>query len=137
MNRVSIAAVALYAAAMLGSRNDVAAQEFSVGPSSIEFGRSAAVDARAAVVRNDTRQLQTYRVYWVDFDQTEDGTHRYFPFGEHPKSCKGRVELAGASILVGPGERGSFAVRMAPPARRRAGPSCSWSRRCRPAEASG
>ena len=91
-----------------------AAAQFAVYPVSLELEATSGVAARNVTVENQGSETLEVRVYAGDYDRAPTGDHRYFRFGEHERTCAGRLETFPDQLALAPGERGEIRIRMQP-----------------------
>ena len=98
-----------------------ASAQFSAAPAIVELetGDSAAVGT--IEVRNRGDGELGLRVYVGDFEQDEEGLHRFVEPGEHGRSCADRLHLFPEGATLQPGGRLEVVARLEP------GPLSCWS----------
>ena len=99
---------------VLLSTPGAAAAQFAVYPVSLELEATGRVAARSVTVENQGSETLEVRIYPSDYDRAPSGDHRYVRFGEHERSCSGRLETFPDQLALGPGERGEIRIRMQP-----------------------
>jgi hypothetical protein len=99
-----------------------AAAQFSAHPVALRL-TSVADTASVAVVRvrNHGTEHMQFRFYLSDFDQTEEGEHRFMEPRQHPSSCTDRLTVIPERAVVAP--QASYEVRV----RLEHGPTSCWS----------
>lgn len=105
---------------LLGLAGPAAAQ-FSVQPVILEMRVGDSASVATVAVRNESNEAMQLRVYTADFDQPEDGSHRFMEPGTHPRSCAGRLQPYPSDLTLEPKQAGEVQVRLAP------GDSTCWS----------
>lgn len=98
-----------------------AAAQFSAQPVIVEMRPGDESAWSTFAVRNEADELLQLRIYAADFDQTEDGSHRYMEPGTHPHSCGDRLRYHPDDLLLDEHESADVRVRMEP------GASTCWS----------
>lgn len=98
-----------------------AAAQFSVQPVIMELQLSDAAAGSSFAVRNESSEVLRLRVYAADFDQPEDGSHRFMELGTNPRSCADRLQVSTDALTLPPDSQGVVQVRLAP------GDSTCWS----------
>jgi hypothetical protein len=71
-------------------------------------------------VENHAGSALELSIYASDYERAADGSHAYIPFGEHERSCAGRLEAVPAQLGVPAGERAEVRLRL------EAGPETCW-----------
>lgn len=94
---------------LAGGTADARAQ-FSVRP--VRLGFDDTVSQRVISIRNEGTAPFDVRLYTGDFDQTEDGRHRFLDIGHHPRSCGERLSVVPAELTIRPGRAASARIRL-------------------------
>ena len=80
--------------------------QFSVSPVILTLPRE--VDGGTSVgllsIRNESEGSMEFRLQSVDFDQSPEGDHTYFPSGSHPSSCGDDVRITPDALSIEAGE---------------------------------
>ncbi|HUP18885.1 MAG TPA: hypothetical protein VM778_02905, partial [Gemmatimonadota bacterium] len=69
---------------------------------------------RVVTVRNEGPTAIQVHILPGDFDQFETGGHEFRPFGEHPRTCHGRLEVTPDQAVIDPGAETTVRVRLDP-----------------------
>lgn len=95
--------------------------QLSVQPVIVEMRAGNGAANASLLVRNEGSEPLALQAYATDFDQPEEGGHTFLPAGEHPRSCKARLQFFPESFEVAAGGSQEVRVTMAP------GSSTCWS----------
>lgn len=95
--------------------------QFAVYPVLVTMNVTDQVGTQTLTVENQGDEPLELAVYLSDYDRTDAGDHRYVPFGEHPGTCEGRLEVFPDQLALEAGEKGEVRLRMQP------GPGTCWA----------
>lgn len=98
-----------------------AAGQFSVQPVIMEMRVADSASVATFAVRNESDEAMQLRIYTADYDQPEDGSHRFMESGTHPRSCADRLQAYPSDLSLEPRQADEVQVRLAP------GDSTCWS----------
>lgn len=98
---------------VVGFSSPLAAQ-FSVQPVIVSLAPATGSAAEVVTVANQGASPIQFSIYPGDFEQAEDGEHSFPGFGEHPRSCSGRLSVSPEAVTLQPGEQQQVVVRMEP-----------------------
>jgi hypothetical protein len=110
----------LAVAMLILSASGLSAQ-FAVYPVLVTMDVTDQVGTQTLTVENQGDEPLELAVYLSDYDRTDSGDHQYLPFGEHPNTCKGRMEVFPDQLALQAGEKGEIRLRMQP------GPGTCWA----------
>ncbi|MFO7893915.1 MAG: hypothetical protein R6U63_09280 [Longimicrobiales bacterium] len=90
--------------------------QFSVYPVQVQLELGSSVGTQTLTVQNQASDPLDLTVYVNDYDRDAAGDHQYFPFGEHPSSCEGRLEVFPDQLSIPAGGIAEVRVRVRPEA---------------------
>ena len=89
----------------------IARAQFSARPALLSFDEAT---DRVVTVRNEGDTAIQVHVFPGDFDQSPSGGHTFLPFGEHPRSCRGQLEVTPDHLIIEAGGEAAVRVRLDP-----------------------
>lgn len=95
--------------------------QFAVYPVLVTMDVTDQVGTQTLTVENQGDEPLELAVYLSDYDRTDSGDHQYVPFGEHPNTCQGRLEVFPDQLALQAGEKGEIRLRVQP------GPGTCWA----------
>ncbi len=98
-----------------------AVAQLSVQPVIVELRTSDSASAALVAVRSEADEAMQLRVYAADFDQPEEGSHRFLEPGTHPRSCAERLRFFPDDLVLAPGGEAEVRIELDP------GASTCWS----------
>jgi hypothetical protein len=120
--RYLAALVALPGFCALGTPVPAMAQ-YSVSPVIFPVPASGEDQELTTIVHNSGDVPLDLRVFAEDYDQNPDGSYLNARYGDHPRSCAGRLEVLPAAFSVPPGGSQPITLRM----KGSADPEACWS----------
>ena len=91
----------LAAIAFLGILTQPLSAQIAVSPVTIEFNDMAdSPVTRTLSVANQGAVARSVDIHFMDFDQAEDGSHQFYEFGTHERTCSGRLHADVAAVVI-------------------------------------
>lgn len=96
-----------------------AGAQLSVRPVAVTLDPTRGLET--VTVRNEGDEPIVVRIHAGDWEQAEDGRHRFLALGDHPASCAGRLVVEPDRLILDPGREAAARLELRP------GPTACWS----------